>query len=360
MNQRPDPHARYSGTKDVAEKHRFDTRRLEAYMAEHVEGFRGPLQVRQFKGGQSNPTYQLTASSAKYVLRRKPPGKLLPSAHAVDREYRVMHALYGAGFPVPRPYVLCDDPEVVGTMFYIMDCVDGRVFWDITMPALTPAERGACFDSMNEVLARLHMLDFTALGLADFGKQGDYFARQIGRWSKQYRASETENIDEMNRLMEWLPAHIPADDSVCLAHGDYSLHNILFHPSEPRVLAVLDWELSTLGHPLGDLTYNMLAWYAPAMPGGMGSLIGMDLSGTGIPTQEEYIAAYCRRTGRAGVDNLDFYAAYNLFRIAGILQGIVGRVRDGTAANANAAEMEAQVRPLAQAAWGYARRAGAA
>ncbi|MFP4003725.1 MAG: phosphotransferase [Alphaproteobacteria bacterium] len=349
----------FSGTREVAEAHRFDVNRLHEYMQAHVEGYEGPLEVRQFKGGQSNPTYQLITPKKTYVLRRKPPGKLLKSAHMVDREYRVITALGQTGFPVPRSHVLCEDEDVIGTMFYIMDFVEGRIFWTATLPELEKDERWRIYDAMNETLAHLHTIDYEAIGLSDFGKPGNYFARQISRWTKQYKASETEHIPEMEALIEWLPEHIPEDDTTTIVHGDYRLDNMIFHPAEPKVLAVLDWELSTLGHPLGDFTYHLMQWLMPARDDTGGSLMGVDVEALGIPTMDEYVAAYCRRTGRDGIPDLDYFMAYNFFRLAGILQGIVGRVRDGTASNERAAEMEAAVRPLAQAAWDFARRAGA-
>ena len=351
---------RFSGTKDVVEALRFDTEKLETYLAEHIEYFRKPLDVRQFKGGQSNPTYQLTTPNRKYVLRRKPPGKLLPSAHAVDREFKIISALHPTGFPVARPYLLCEDESIIGTTFYVMECVEGRIFWDGTLPGLEPNERFAVYDAMNETLARLHSFDYQAIGLGDYGKPGNYIARQIARWSKQYQASETETIAEMDKLIEWLPAHVPPDERTSIVHGDFRIDNLILHPSEPRVLAVLDWELSTIGDPLADFTYHLMQWQMPALPAlSASTLLGQDLRALGIPTSEEYVAAYCRRTGRQTTPNMDYYAAYNFFRLAGILQGIVGRVRDGTAANANAAQNAAAVRPLAECAWSYAIRAGA-
>ncbi len=351
---------RFSGTKEVTDALRFDTKRLETYLAERIEDFRKPLEVRQFKGGQSNPTYQLTTPNRKYVLRRKPPGKLLPSAHAVDREFKIISALHPTGFPVARPYLLCEDDGIIGTMFYVMECVEGRIFWDGTLPGLEPKERGAIYDAMNETIARLHSFDYQAIGLGDYGKPGNYIARQIARWSKQYQASETETIAEMNRLIEWLPAHVPPDERTSIVHGDFRIDNMILHPREPRVLAVLDWELSTIGDPLADFTYHLMQWQMPALHGiSASTLLGQDLLALGIPTLEEYVATYCRRTGRQTTPNMDYYAAYNFFRLAGILQGIVGRVRDGTAANANAAQNAAAVRPLAEQAWYYAQRAGA-
>jgi aminoglycoside phosphotransferase (APT) family kinase protein len=352
---------RFSGTKEVGERHRFDEKKLEAYLSDHLPGFRGPLSVFQFKGGQSNPTYQLVTPSKKYVMRRKPPGKLLPSAHAVDREFRVLSALHPTGFPVAKPWLLCEDESITGTMFYVMDFIEGRVMWDATMPDIAPRQRSAMFDSANETLAKLHSFDYVKLGLSDYGKPGDYFARQISRWSKQYVASETEKNPEMDRLMEWLPKNIPPDNSVSLVHGDYHFSNIMFHPSEPRVVAVLDWEISTIGNPLGDLTYHIMPWRmtGDSISGAQASFATIDFKASGIPTLDEYLAAYCRRTGRKEIANLDFYTSYNLFRTGCILQGIVGRVRDGTAASPHAAEMAARVKPLGQAAWRYAQKAGA-
>ncbi len=357
-----DRQERYSGTKDVVESHRFDEARLSAYLAETIEGFQTPLQVRQFKGGQSNPTYQLITPNRKYVLRRKPPGKLLPSAHAVDREYRAIAALHPTGFPVAKPYVLCEDDSIIGTSFYVMEFVEGRIYWGPLLPDLTPKQRWDVYDAMNATLARLHMLDYEKLGLADFGKPGNYIGRQISRWSKQYLASQTDDIPEMTKLMEWLPAHLPPEERSCVVHGDYRLDNMILHPTEPKVIAVLDWELCTIGDPLADFTYHLMQWQMPSdvkTSGGTSSLMEHDLKALGIPSMEEYVAMYCRRTGRTTTPNMDYYAAYNFFRLAGILQGIVGRVRDGTAANENAAQNAEGVRPLAQRAWYFAQRAGA-
>lgn len=344
----------FSGTKEVTEQHRFDPAPLEAYLRAHLPGFSGPLEIRQFKGGQSNPTYQLVTPGAKYVLRRKPPGKLLPSAHAVDREYRAIKALNATDMPVPRAHLLCEDETIVGTPFYVMSMVEGRVFWDPLLPGMDAKERAAIYDAMNATLARLHGIDPNAIGLADFGKPGNYFARQISRWTKQYRASETETVPAMDKLIDWLPENIPAGDDVAIVHGDYRLDNMIFHPTEPRVLAVLDWELCTLGHPLADFSYHLMTW---RMPDSGINIPDADLAALGIPNEAEYVAAYCRRTGREGIPHMDFYMAYNLFRLAGILQGIMGRVRDGTAASEHAVERAASVRPLSELAWDYAQRA---
>ncbi len=337
-----------STTAEVREQHRFDTAALERYLRVHVTGFSGALTVKQFRGGQSNPTYYLTAGGKEYVLRRKPPGKLLPSAHAVDREYRVITALGTTGFPVPRTYALCTDPSVIGTVFYIMDCVHGRVITDPAIPGLTPSARSAMYDSLSHVLARLHTVDWQALGLADFGKPGNYFARQIHRWTQQYRASETEKIEAMERLIAWMPEHIPPGDETTLVHGDFRLGNVIIHPSEPRVAAVLDWELSTLGHPLADLAYTCLPYRFTREWEG---LADKNLTELGIPTEEAYVAAYCRRTARAEIPDWSFCLAFAMFRLAAIAQGIMGRVIAGTANDPNARERGARARPLAESAW---------
>jgi aminoglycoside phosphotransferase (APT) family kinase protein len=330
---------------------------LEEYMHSHVESFRGPLVVRQFRGGQSNPTYLLAAESGNYVLRRKPPGKLLPSAHAVDREYRIISALYGADFPVPRPYVLCEDDEIIGTMFFIMEYVDGRIIWNLDMPDFDPGERLALYDDINATIAKLHNYDYAELGVSDFGKPGNYFARQISRWSGQYRASETRSIVPMDDLIAWLPENIPDDDSASIVHGDFRLDNLVVHTTEPRVIAVLDWELSTIGHPLADFTYHLMAWQMPEIGIGSTGLRGKNLAQLGIPDEDSYLDRYCELTGRgAGIEHRHFYSAFNFFRLAAILQGVAGRVRDGTAASAHAAQAEGAVLPLADLGWQYARQ----
>ena len=345
-----DKQAAFSGTTQVREQHRFDESRLLEWMQAHVEGFAGPLSIEQFKGGQSNPTYKLRTPSANYVLRRKPPGELLKSAHAVDREYRVITALHSVGFPVARTHGLCQDESVIGTWFYVMDCVDGRVIWDTSFPDVEKAERERYFDAMNETLARLHTIDYEAIGLSDYGKTGNYFARQIGRWSKQYLADEAAGRDpNMDRLVEWLPDQIPDGDESSLVHGDYRCDNMIFHPSEPRVLAVLDWELSTLGHPLADFSYHLMMYRMP--PGITAGLVGKDLGSLGIPSEDEYVARYCARTGRTAIPDLDFHVAFNMFRLAAILHGIRGRVERGTAASDHARQMASFVGPLAELAW---------
>jgi aminoglycoside phosphotransferase (APT) family kinase protein len=347
----------FSGTKPVEERHRIDEARLDEWMRDNVEDYRGPLTVSQFKGGQSNPTYRLDTPERAYVLRRKPFGKLLPSAHAVDREYRVITALYGAGFPVARSYGLCTDDTVIGAAFYIMSMVEGRIFWDGTLPGLAPEERRAIYQSEIRTLARLHQYDPGKIGLGDYGKSGNYFARQIDRWTKQYRASETQTIEPMNRLIEWLPKTVPTQERLSVVHGDYRIDNMIFHADAPRVAAVLDWELSTLGDPLADFTYVLMNWSMPHE--GRSSLGGVDVESLGIPSQEEVVRIYCNETGRDGIPDLDWYFAYNLFRLCGIVQGIAGRVRDGTAASARAMEQASRAVPLAEAAWRHALRAGA-
>ncbi len=356
-DQQPTPEqlreAQNTGTKPVAESHRFDEARLAGWLKANVAGFEGPLEVRQFKGGQSNPTYQLVTPSKTYVMRRKPPGKLLPSAHAVDREFRVISALYPTGFPVPRPFALCEDDEVVGTTFYVMDFIEGRVLWDQSLPAYAPPERRAIHMAALKTLADLHNTDYRAVGLEGFGREGNYMLRQIARWTKQYKASETQHLDSMERLIEWLPRTVPPDEQTTIVHADYRLDNMIMHQTEPRVVAVLDWELATLGNPLADFSYVLMNWVNGAI-----SQIP-DLEAWGIPTMREYIDEYCRLTGRSGLPELDWYFAYNAFRLAGICQGIVGRVRDGTANSPQAATMAERVPLLAQSAWAFAERAGA-
>ena len=359
--QKIDRQVAFTGTKDVAEPLRFDPAGLEAHLAREVPGFAGPLQVRQFKGGQSNPTYLLETPSRSYVLRRKPPGKLLPSAHAVDREFRVIQALAARGFPVAEPVLYCADESVTGTPFYVMGFVEGRVFWNPEMPGSNPRERASIYDAMVATLARLHSFEPAAIGLVDFGRGENYVARQVDRWSKQYRASQTQAIDEMERLIEWLPAHIPPAGPVRLVHGDYRLDNMIFETDSPRVLAVLDWELSTLGDALADFSYHLMAWHMPPddTGAGTGSLVGFDLKALGIPSLADYVEMYRARTGFDPRPHLATYLAYNFFRIAAILQGIAGRVRDGTATNEHVAAKGQMVRPLAETAWRFAREAGA-
>lgn len=358
----------HTGTKPVTAQHAVDTGALAAYLERSLEGFRGPLSLEQFKGGQSNPTYKLVTPTRSYVMRSKPGpvARLLPSAHAIEREFAVMRALAASEVPVARMHVLCEDEAVIGRAFYVMEFVEGRVLWNQALPDMTPAERGAIYDEMNRVIAALHRTDFHALGLEGYGKPGNYFERQIGRWTKQYQASVTDPIAAMDRLIDWLPEHIPASArdvaQTSIVHGDYRLDNLIFHPTEPRVLAVLDWELSTLGHPLADFSYHCMSWHIA--PGSFRGIGGLDLAALGIPSEAEYIHRYCERTGRVGVHDgpdalvtdWNFYLAYNLFRMAGILQGIAKRVVDGTAASEQARQAGAGARPLAEMGWAIAQR----
>jgi aminoglycoside phosphotransferase (APT) family kinase protein len=359
----------FTGTRPMADSHAFDVAALAVHLQQHLPGFDGPLTVEQFKGGQSNPTYKLLTPGHAWVMRSKPGpvAKLLPSAHAIEREYRVMDALAGSAVPVPRMALLCEDEGVIGRAFYVMDFVDGRVLWNQGLPDMDPAQRGAHYDEMNRVIAALHQVDPAAVGLADYGKPGNYFERQIARWSRQYLASLTEPIASMDALINWLPAHIPAtardDSQPRIVHGDYRLDNLVWHPQEPRILAVLDWELSTLGHPLADFSYHCMSWHIPAsLTRGIG---GLDLDALGIPQEPAYLQRYLDRSGHSAAAaealraDWNFYLAYNLFRIAAILQGIARRVVDGTAASAQARAAGAGARPLAELGWQFAQRAGA-
>jgi aminoglycoside phosphotransferase (APT) family kinase protein len=356
---RIDRQSAFTGTREVAERLRFDAGRLEEYLRSRIAGFSGPMNVSQFKGGQSNPTYLIETPHRRYVLRRKPPGKLLPSAHAVDREFRVISALHAQRFPVAEAMLYCADEGVVGTAFFIMSHVDGRVFWEPQMPASDPAERAAVYDSLNATLARLHTFGPAAIGLADYGRGENYVARQVDRWSKQYRASETEPVEDMERLIAWLPAHLPPPQPPRLVHGDYRLDNVILSPDTPKIAAVLDWELSTLGDPLADFSYHLMQWHMPPSDAGTGSLVGFDLPAMGIPPLDAYVDAYVARTGLDPRAQLPVYFAYNFFRLAAIMQGIAGRVRDGTATSALAAAKGQLVRPLAAKGWEFARQAGA-
>ena len=332
----------FIGTKPVEERHRIDAAALEKFLGFEI------TRIEQFKGGQSNPTYKI---NDRYVLRRKPPGKLLPSAHAVDREYRVIKALHPTGFPVAKPHVLCEDESVIGTAFYVMEYVEGRVLWDQALPGMTKRERAQIWDALNGVMAQLHTIDYRAVGLEDFGKPGNYIERQITRWTKQYQASETERIESMDNLIAWLPNNIPPSAATTVVHGDFRLDNTIFHPTEPRVLAVLDWELSTLGDPLADFAYHCMSWHIP--PGQFRGIGGLDLEALGIPSEADYVRRYCERTGRGAINqsHWDFYIAYNLFRIAAILQGIMKRVVDGTAASAHARDAGKRAKPMAELGW---------
>ncbi len=360
----------FVGTRPVSSAHAFDVAALSAWLEQKLPGFAGPLTVESFKGGQSNPTYKLSTPTQSYVMRAKPGpvAKLLPSAHAVEREFAVMSGLHGTDVPVPRMYCLCEDESVIGRAFYIMEFMPGRVLWDQTLPGMSMSERGAIYNEMNRVIAALHNVKFAERGLANYGKAGNYFERQIGRWGRQYLASAdgagpmSQPIREMEQLMEWLPQHIPAlgraEHMVSIVHGDYRLDNLMFHPTEPRVIAVLDWELSTLGHPLADFSYHCMAWHIP--PGAFRGIGGLDVASLGIPSEEEYIRLYCQRTGLVQPEELkadwNFYMAYNLFRIAAILQGIAKRVEAGTAASAQAVSSANGARPLAQMAWKFANQ----
>ena len=355
----------YSGTKPVSPQHQIDLPALTRYLREHLPGFEGSLQAELFKGGQSNPTYKLSTPSRSYVMRAKPgpASKLLPSAHAIEREFRVMRALAGSEVPVAQMLCLCEDEGVIGRAFYVMEFVQGRVFWDQSLPGMTAAERTAIYDEMNRVIAALHAVDFAGLGLQDYGRPGNYFERQIGRWSKQYAASITQPIPAMDALIDWLPRSIPQaarDESrVSIVHGDFRLDNLMFHPSEPRVSAVLDWELSTLGHPMADFAYHCMSWHIK--PGVFRGIGGLDLASLGIPDEAPYLRRYCERThtGLPTPQEWNFYLAYNLFRIAAILQGIAKRAEDGTASSDQAKASGAGARPLAELAWQFAQRAGA-
>lgn len=351
MTERQD---KFSGTKDIQQHLAFDTAKLGRWMETHVTDFLGPMSIKEFKGGQSNPTYQIITSKKCYVLRRKPPGVLMPSAHAVDREYRVIAALGQTDFPVPEAYALCEDIEVIGTMFYVMEMVDGRIFWDLSLPDQTPTERKDIYRSKLETLAHLQRINPSEIGLDGFGKTKNYIARQIHRWSKIYVASETKKIPLMDKLNRWLPENIPMSQELCVIHGDYRLDNMVCHPTESKVIAVLDWELSTLGHPLGDFVYHLAPWMLPKMEG-VSSLAGLDLSAMGLPTEDEYISMYCGLTGRREVENLEFYKAYTMWRLAAIYQGIVKRAEDGTAASSDAYTSTAYVEVFAEEAWKYAQ-----
>jgi aminoglycoside phosphotransferase (APT) family kinase protein len=352
-----DPQSTFSGTREVDPRYVLNIAALDAWLGDHVDGYAGPLTVRQFKGGQSNPTYELTTPGRTHVLRRKPPGTLLPSAHAVDREFTVISALHAQGYPVARPWALCADDAVIGSMFYVMDKVEGRVLWDLKLPGMAPQERRAVYEAQVDALAALHRFDPAAIGLGDYGRPGNYFERQVGRWTKQYRASEIEPVAAMDRLIAFLPQSLPPEAPARIVHGDFRLDNLILASDGPQVRAVLDWELSTLGDPLADLSYLLIAWVIPASQ--RNGLAGADLEALGIPSVEETVARYARQTGTPPPAGLDWLFAYNLFRLAAICQGIAGRVRDGTAASPQARAMAAQVPAMAEGAWAFARKAGA-
>jgi aminoglycoside phosphotransferase (APT) family kinase protein len=345
----------FMGTMPVLERQKFDVGALRDYMQQHIGPLRGELAIEQFKGGQSNPTFKVGVDGQSYVLRTKPgpAAKLLASAHAIEREFRVMDALSRAGFPAPKQYALCTDEAVIGRAFYLMEFVPGRVLWDQSLPGMTNDERAAIYDEMNRVIAQLHTVDYAAIGLSDYGRPGNYFVRQIERWTRQYRASETEKIEAMDNLIAWLPNNIPPGDETSIVHGDYRLDNMIFHPTEPRILALLDWELSTLGHPLADFSYHCMSWHIP--PGQFRGIGGLDYKALGIPSEAEYIARYCERTGKTiRQQDFGFYLAYNMFRLAGILQGIMKRYVDGTASSEQALKAGKSARPLAEMGWQYA------
>jgi aminoglycoside phosphotransferase (APT) family kinase protein len=348
-----DRQAEFSGTQEMRKGYELDSKALQAYMSENVDGFKGPINIRQFKGGQSNPTYQIITPDKKYVLRRKPLGKLLKSAHAVDREYRVITALADTDVPVAKTYALCTDDSVIGSWFYIMDCVEGRIFWTYDNTPLE--ERLALFDAMNDSIAKLHMVDYKAIGLEDYGKKGSYFERQLSRWTKQYRSSVNEGYPPMDELIDWLEKNIPEDDQTTIVHGDYRMDNMIYHPERPEVIAILDWEISTLGHPISDFCYHCMSWRMPAGEGR--GFAGLDLAAVNIPTEEEYVKAYCERAGVTSIGNWNYYMAFNMFRVSAIVFGILGRVKDGTAASKAAKETAAMAEPLADLGLAQARLA---
>ena len=333
----------------VRETHRFNESRLETYLEYNLPLYEGPTQIRQFSGGQSCPTYQIYTPHRTYVLRRKPPGKLLPSAHAVEREYRVLSALEASKVPVPKVLLLCEDSTEIGTPFYIMEYIDGRIFWDLSLPDMSPIERCAIFDEMNKIISQVHTIDLSALHLNDFGKPRGYLSRQIHRWIHQYRSSETENIAAMEDLISWLPSNLPPEGPSSLVHGDFRIDNLIFDLTETRIVAVLDWEVSTVGNPISDFAYHCMLWRLP--PDIFKGLSGLNLRNLGIPSEHEYVETYCTRTNRSDLGHLDFHIAFNMFRLAAILQGIKGRIRDGTAASADAAAHAALARPVAEAGW---------
>jgi aminoglycoside phosphotransferase (APT) family kinase protein len=346
----------FMGTRPVAPQHAFDQAALARWMSQHVDGFAGALSVEQFKGGQSNPTFLLRAGGRGYVLRRKPPGELLPSAHAVDREFRVISALAGTDVPVAKAYALCEDTSVIGAMFYVMEYVEGRVLWDPSLPGIEASQRRAYFDELGRVIAALHCVDPAAIGLADYGKPGNYIERQVGRWTRQYRAAETEQIEAVERLIAWLPANVPPGDETRIVHGDYRFDNVIFHPTQPRILAVLDWELSTLGHPLVDFAYHCMGWHMTAGEGTRG-LAGLDLAALGIPSEAEYLQWYLKRTGRSEPSREDwvYFLVFGMFRLVGIVQGIKKRALQGNASSEQAVQAGSRVRPLAEQAWALAQ-----
>jgi aminoglycoside phosphotransferase (APT) family kinase protein len=331
-----------TGLRDIRAAHRFDEQALDRYLGQHLDGYRGKPEIQQFEGGQSNPTFLVTSGDRRYVLRKKPPGTLLPKAHMIEREYRIYRALEDTGVPVPRAHLLCEDASVIGTPFYVMDFVAGRVFRDIGLRELAKAERSAVYDDMCRVLAALHGVDYKAKGLTDYGKPGNYFERQISTWTKQYIAAKTHDIPSMDRLLEWLPKNVPADETTTIVHGDYQLYNLMYHPTEPRVVAVLDWELSTLGHPMADLAYNCMKYHDPTQASALGE---------GIPTEDEFISSYCKRTGRERIAHWNFYVAFGIFRLASIIQGVYKRGLQGNASSTSAVSMKSLVDQTADRGW---------
>lgn len=343
-------------TTPVRENHRFDERALERHLNDRMAGFRGPLAVSQFLSGQSNPTFLLEAGGARYVMRKKPPGPLLQSAHQVEREYRIIKALENTDVPVPRAHLLCEDPAVIGTAFFVMDFVPGRIIMEPVLPGLKPAERSAVYDSMIDTMARMHKVDYRSVGLEGFGRPDGYISRQVARWTKQYKAAEMEPIPAMDHLMDWLANHIPEKDETGIAHGDFRLGNLILHPTEPRVVAVLDWELSTLGHPIADLAWNCMGYHYPPEHADAGSFAGKNLKELGIPPEDEYLAAYCRRTGRARIEDWNFFIAFAFFRGASIAQGIAMRAKQGNASAPDAADRGARAAISAELGWAIAQK----
>ncbi|HCU90689.1 MAG TPA: phosphotransferase family protein [Gammaproteobacteria bacterium] len=348
----------YSDPKEIEYHLKLDVSRLTRYLKKHIDNFEGPVKIKRFQGGQSNPTYQLITPSRNYVLRRKPSGQLLPSAHAVDREFRVISALNATDFPVPRALCLCEDITVAGTIFYVMEMIEGRIFWDMSLPGLSPGERAAIYDAKISTLVKFQSLNYKSLGLEGFGKTTDYFARQIHRWGKTYVTSQTEKIEDMDHLNKWLPQNIPKDDVTSIIHGDYRMDNMVFHPNEPKVVAVLDWELATIGHPLGDFTYHLCPWLLPKVKERVSSLAGIDLAVLGIPSESQYTKRYCELRGLSHIEHLDYYRAYTVWRMAAIYQGIIKRVQEGTASNPEAPREATMVRTFAAKAIEYAKKAG--
>jgi aminoglycoside phosphotransferase (APT) family kinase protein len=345
----------FADVTDIRSGHEFDAGRLAHYLVTHLEGFAGGLTIRQFRGGQSNPTFFLESGSKRYVLRKKPPGQLLPSAHMIEREYRVMHALRDSGLPIINARLLCEDPSIIGTAFYVMDFVEGRIFRDPALPDMSPAERRAIYADMAAVMGKLHAIDWRAVGLDGFGRPTGYLGRQIALWTRQYEAAKTHPIPAMDELIAWLPAHIPADERTTIAHGDFRLENLMYHPTEPRVVGVLDWELATLGHPFADVAYNCMIWHLDPSTPNLGGLAGRDLAALGIPSEAEYVAGYAVNAVIPGIDDYSFFLAFAFFRFAAIAQGVYARARAGNASAPNALEVGLLATPLAVLGWNAAQ-----